>query len=441
MRVTVYNCLQVIINTRLPTPVSSLLHSATMVTAGIFLLLRFSPLFFYSTFVNFFIFIGAITAFLNALFGFFQHDVKKIIAFSTCSQLGIMLVGVLSNAQLGFYHLVNHGFFKALLFLSAGSIIHALNGEQDIRKMGGLFIYVPYTMVCMLLGSFALVGFPFLSGFYSKEFLLFTLYSVGDFFSLSIFFLLFFSSVFTVLYSIKIMKNVFFSNGFYSFFTLLKNIHEPSFGMLVPMLVLTLLAVMFGFFNEDLFNNIGAFNFESIVGFFSFLEIKQNFIFFNIEKSDVVLKLSLIFFFFLMFFFSVFRTTEKSFVLPKVFVYFTKAGNIFFWIFANKLGFISFYRNLTFSFLFLNYYVFFLLLDRGLFELLGPTNIIRFVNFSKLELNKFFFVSFSKLFVNMFFSILCLFFLIIVNLVLILFLLMLYLFYFKYIQENKKCND
>jgi len=408
-----------------------------MVTAGIFLLIRFSPIFSYSKFSSLFILIGAFTAFLNALFGFFQYDLKKIIAFSTCSQLGIMLVGVIYNAQLGFYHLVNHGFFKALLFLSAGSIIHALNGEQDIRKMGGLFNYVPYTMICMLLGSFALVGFPFLSGFYSKEFILFTFYSLGDFFSLIIFFLLFFASIFTVLYSIKILKNVFFSIEFNSFFIILKNIHEPHFSMFIPMFILTVLAIFFGFFNEDLFNNLGSFFFESCVGFFSIIELQQNFIFFNIERSDFILKLSLTFLFFLVLFFSIFRTIDPQNFLSKIFIFVNRVSNIFFWIFSNKLGFISLYRKFTFSFLSLNYYVFFLLLDRGIFELLGPTSVVRLAKLNKVELNKFFFVYFSKFFIGICFSILCLFCLSLINLFLILFLVLVSFFYLKYRQPNK----
>lgn len=413
-----------------PTPVSSLLHSATMVTAGIFLMIRFSPIYINSTFSTVFILVGAFTAFFNALFGIFQHDVKKIIAFSTCSQLGIMLVGVMYNAPLGFYHLINHGFFKALLFLSAGSIIHALNGEQDIRKMGGLCNYIPYTLVCLLVGSFALVGFPFLSGFFSKEFILFMLFSLGDFFSSVIFFLLFFASIFTGIYSIKIIKNVFFLHGFNNHFISLKNIHESHFGMVVPMFFLTLLAICFGFLNEDLFNSLGNLNFENHVGFFQLIEVQLNLIFVRVEISDFVFKLSLIFFFFLLLFFSIFRTLSKNFI----YFNFYKVGNIFFWIVSNKLGFISFYRKFSVSFFYLAYYIFFFILDRGVFELLGPTGVIRSVYFSKKEINKFFFVSFSKFFISLFFSILWLFFLSINNLLLLLFLSLLLFGVFKYFK-------
>src|ERR1700743_3731820 len=135
-----------------PTPVSALLHAATMVTAGVFLIIRCSFI--------------------------FQYDIKKVIAYSTCSQLGYMFFSCgLSNYQVSIFHLFNHAFFKALLFLSAGSVIHALADEQDMRKMGGLVNFLPFTYFCVLLGSLAIMGFPFLTGFYSKDLILELTYS------------------------------------------------------------------------------------------------------------------------------------------------------------------------------------------------------------------------------------------------------------------------
>ena len=157
-----------------PTPVSALIHAATMVTAGIFLLIRFSPLLEYSDgFLVFISFIGGLTSFFAATVGMVQFDIKKVIAYSTCSQLGYMIFACgLSNYSGSFFHLFNHGFFKALLFLGAGSVIHSLFNEQDIRKMGQLYLYLPSTYIIFLIGSLSLSGFPFLTGFYSKDFLL-----------------------------------------------------------------------------------------------------------------------------------------------------------------------------------------------------------------------------------------------------------------------------
>jgi NADH-ubiquinone oxidoreductase chain 5 len=154
-----------------PTPVSALIHAATMVTAGIFLIIRCSPLFEYTESVLILItFVGALTAFFAATVGMLQNDLKRVIAYSTCSQLGYMAFACgVSNYSAAFFHLVNHGFFKALLFLSAGSIIHGFSDEQDLRRMGGLGKLFPVTYSMFLVGSLSLMGFPFLSGFFSKD--------------------------------------------------------------------------------------------------------------------------------------------------------------------------------------------------------------------------------------------------------------------------------
>jgi NADH-ubiquinone oxidoreductase chain 5 len=162
-----------------PTPVSALIHAATMVTAGVFLIIRCSPIFEYAPSVlTLMVFVGAATSFFAATAGVVQNDIKKIIAYSTCSQLGYMVFACgLSGYSAALFHLVNHAFFKALLFLSAGAVIHGLSGEQDIRRMGGLAKVFPFTYVMFLVGSLALIGFPFLSGFYSKDLILELAYS------------------------------------------------------------------------------------------------------------------------------------------------------------------------------------------------------------------------------------------------------------------------
>jgi len=154
-----------------PTPVSALIHAATMVTAGVFLIARCSLIFEYSPLALSIVTIfGAMTAFFAATTALVQNDLKRVIAYSTCSQLGYMVFACgTSNYNVGVFHLANHAFFKALLFLTAGAIIHALADEQDMRKMGGLVKILPYSYAMIFIGSLSLAGFPFLTGFYSKD--------------------------------------------------------------------------------------------------------------------------------------------------------------------------------------------------------------------------------------------------------------------------------
>jgi NADH-ubiquinone oxidoreductase chain 5 len=157
-----------------PTPVSALIHAATMVTAGVFLIIRCSPLFELASQTLVLVTIyGALTSLFAASAGLVQYDLKKVIAYSTCSQLGYMIfVCGLSGYSASFFHLSNHAFFKALLFLSAGAVIHGLADEQDMRRMGGLLKVMPFTYIMIVIGSLSLMGFPFLTGFYSKDYIL-----------------------------------------------------------------------------------------------------------------------------------------------------------------------------------------------------------------------------------------------------------------------------
>jgi len=166
-----------------PTPVSALIHAATMVTAGAFMVARLSPLFEMApTAQSLVIIVGGMTAFFAATIGLVQNDIKRVIAYSTCSQLGYMFVALGAGGYaMGVYHLFTHAFFKALLFLGAGAVIHAMHHEQDVRNMGGLAKKIPYTAALMAIGTLALTGFPFTAGYYSKDAIIETAYATKVF--------------------------------------------------------------------------------------------------------------------------------------------------------------------------------------------------------------------------------------------------------------------
>nr|YP_010042761.1 NADH dehydrogenase subunit 5 [Iconaster longimanus]QPC56404.1 NADH dehydrogenase subunit 5 [Iconaster longimanus] len=199
-----------------PTPVSALLHSSTMVVAGIFLLIRLNPLYHNTTSFNTWcLILGSLTATFAATTAISQHDIKKIIAYSTTSQLGLMMIAIgLNQPNIALFHICTHAFFKAMLFLSSGSIIHSLNDEQDIRKMGGLHLLLPNTSACITLGNLALSGIPFLSGFYSKDLILeIGLTSLSNFTSVILSLL---ATLLTAAYSLRITFFCFLNNSSFS---------------------------------------------------------------------------------------------------------------------------------------------------------------------------------------------------------------------------------
>jgi NADH:ubiquinone oxidoreductase subunit 5 (subunit L)/multisubunit Na+/H+ antiporter MnhA subunit len=252
-----------------PTPVSALIHAATMVTAGVFLFIRLS--FFLtegSPFVKGVIgLIGFGTAFVASMTALFQNDVKRIIAFSTCSQLGYM-VGViaLSGYLYSLYHLINHGFFKALLFLSAGLIIHAMREEQDLRRMGALFYNLPITYLFLLVASASLIGFPYLSGFYSKELIIQYTYLSSLPLSLLFYHLALFTIICTTFYSFRLL--------FYIFLLPPRGpqlVHQESeedgsyHGVYDLLFLLFFLSIFSGYLLSDLFFGIGTTPFDGAV--------------------------------------------------------------------------------------------------------------------------------------------------------------------------------
>jgi len=243
-----------------PTPVSALIHAATMVTAGVFLLVRCSPFIEVATVElrEIIITIGALTAFFAATTGMLQHDMKKVIAYSTCSQLGYMVFACgLSCYSAGMFHLINHAFFKALLFLSAGSVIHALSDEQDMRKMGGLVRMVPMTYTMIVIGSLALMGFPFLTGFYSKDLILELAFGSYSNFGHFAFWLGTLAAFFTAFYSFRLIYLVFIGpiNGE---LTTYRHVHDAPPILAFPLLVLGIASIFAGYMGRDLFVGLGS---------------------------------------------------------------------------------------------------------------------------------------------------------------------------------------
>jgi NADH-quinone oxidoreductase subunit L len=231
-----------------PTPVSALIHAATMVTAGVFLVARLSPLFEYSDVArNVVIVIGAVTAFFAATVGLVQNDIKRVIAYSTCSQLGYMFVAMGVGAYgVGMFHLFTHAFFKALLFLGAGSVIHAMSGEQDMRKMGGLAPHIRTTWALMLIGTLALTGFPLTAGYFSKDAIIESAFASHAGPHMAAFVLLVIAAFCTSFYSWRLAFMTFNGTPRADRATM-EHVHESGQVMLVPLYVLALGALAAGY--------------------------------------------------------------------------------------------------------------------------------------------------------------------------------------------------
>ncbi|MDC1112274.1 NADH-quinone oxidoreductase subunit L, partial [Candidatus Pelagibacter sp.] len=237
-----------------PTPVSALIHAATMVTAGVFLVVRCSPIYEYSPFIlNLITIIGMSTAFFAATVALVQTDIKKIIAYSTCSQLGYMFFAAGVGAyNVAMFHLFTHAFFKALLFLGSGSVIHAFKDEQNINNMGGVWKRLPYTYVLMIIGTLALTGFPFLSGFYSKDAIIEFAYLRGNTTGYYAAGIGIFTAFLTSIYSWRLIFKTF--HGEYNNKEIkIEETHESPVIMILPLVLLSIGAIFAGFFFKDLF--------------------------------------------------------------------------------------------------------------------------------------------------------------------------------------------
>ncbi|MBX3447021.1 MAG: NADH-quinone oxidoreductase subunit L [Parvibaculaceae bacterium] len=237
-----------------PTPVSALIHAATMVTAGVFLLARLSPIFEFSPFaLTVVTVIGAITAFFAATVGLVQNDIKRVIAYSTCSQLGFMFVAIGVGAyEIAMFHLFTHAFFKALLFLGSGSVIHAMSDEQDMRRMGGLYKMIPVTWIMMVIGTLALTGFPFTAGYFSKDAIIEAAFAGHNAAHMFAFTLTVTAALFTSFYSWRLIFMTFHGTSRASN-EVLSHVHESPLVMLVPLVILAVGALGAGMVFAPLF--------------------------------------------------------------------------------------------------------------------------------------------------------------------------------------------
>lgn len=366
-----------------PTPVSALIHAATMVTAGVFLIIR--TCFVYDHVKNILTFItiiGTITAFFAATTGLFQNDLKRVIAYSTCSQLGYMIFACgLSNYSVGFFHLTNHAFFKALLFLSAGSIIHSVFDEQDMRKMGGLKKLVPFTYAMITIGSLALIGFPYFTGFYSKDLILEIAYSKYNFLGFFSYCLGTIIAYVTAYYSMRLVFLTFLSKPV-GYRQVISFAYDCGFSISITLIFLALPSILIGYYSKELVVGLGNNVLNSI--FYTNLK-KHNFL--DSEHINYFLKnlpvcFSLLGFFsayiFYIFNFKFLFKLKVSKIGKKIYSFLNRK-----WFF-DKI-YIEYIGQLFFKFAYSTSYKF---IDKGIFEILGPTGFSNIVLRVSLNLNK-----------------------------------------------------
>jgi NADH-ubiquinone oxidoreductase chain 5 len=353
-----------------PTPVSALIHAATMVTAGVFLLARSSFIYEHIPGVlGFITVIGALTAFFASTTGLVQNDMKRVIAYSTCSQLGYMVFACgLSNYSVGMFHLSNHAFFKALLFLGAGSVIHAVNDEQDMRKMGGLKNLIPFTYSMIVIGSLALIGFPFLTGFYSKDLILevaYGKYSLLGYFS---YFLGTVGAFLTAFYSTRLLYLTFLSKPT-GHRKVICYAYDSGPQITIALGCLAIPSIFIGYLTKDMIvglgsqffgtavfvnvQNINLFDAEFIPTFYKTLPVNLSllgfisaFVLYNF-RSDILFKI------------------KTSFIGVKIYNFLNRKW-FFDKIYNEYLGqfFFKFGYSISYKFV-----------DRGIFEILGPSGL------------------------------------------------------------------
>jgi len=366
-----------------PTPVSALIHAATMVTAGVFLIARCSPLFEYSPIALVIVTcFGAMTAFFAATTALVQNDLKRVIAYSTCSQLGYMVFACgTSNYSVGVFHLANHAFFKALLFLSAGSVIHALGDEQDMRKMGGLAKLIPFTYAMMFIGSISLMGFPFLTGFYSKDAILelaFGKFTVSSHFA---YWLGTISASLTAFYSMRLLYLTFI-NKTNAYRYSIQHIHDLPKIMGYPLFILVFGSIFVGFLMKDMVIGVGT-NFWGN----SLFVLPENLVIFDAEFLPTFIKLIPVIF-----------SLSGAFVSYLFYIVFSpdfiykikmsKFGLLFYNFFNRKWFFDKVYNEfINQSVMKMGYHTTYKLIDRGIIENLGPFGISKLFYNNSMKLN------------------------------------------------------
>ena len=351
-----------------PTPVSALIHAATMVTAGVYLLMRSSPLIEYSSTVLLLcLWIGAITTVFSSLIGLFQQDIKKVIAYSTMSQLGMMVIAVgLSSYNIALFHLVNHAFYKGLLFLGAGAVIHAVADNQDFRKYGGLRAFLPLTYSVMLIASLSLVAFPFMTGFYSKDLILESAYGQFYFSSTVVYFIATVGAIFTTLYSVKVLYLTFLTNPNGPLVNY-KQAHEGDIFMALPLIILAVFSIFFGYITKDIFIGLGS-------GFFAdnslFIHPSHEIMLDTEFAVPTLFKLLPLFFTITLSIFSV--IFSEFFPLLLIYFKFTKLGYNIFSFFNQRFLIELFYNKYISGIIFKLGGQTTKVLDKGSVELLGP---------------------------------------------------------------------
>lgn len=368
-----------------PTPVSALIHAATMVTAGVFLIIRSSFLFEFSQNVLVLIMLcGGFTAIFAAVSGLFQNDIKRIIAYSTCSQLGYMIFACgISNYNISFYHLANHAFFKALLFLAAGAVIHAIADEQDIRKMGGFKNLLPIIFVLFFIGSLALVGFPFLSGFYSKDIILESTAAQFKNTSLFIYCLGIVGAFATTFYSVRLLLLTFF-NKTRSTKLLVTSIHECDIYIFIALVILAICSIFHGYITNDFYANLGSFFWNKGIFLLPMNNIIFDIEFINFNKGFPFISMSLGF---IVSFLYCYKFSIETFYKRK----FNKNFfNMVYNFFIKKWYFDRLYNEqISQSILLSSRYYFYNNIERGILETLGPKGIDTFISYVTYILKSF----------------------------------------------------
>ncbi len=353
-----------------PTPVSALIHAATLVISGVVLMIRCSILFDNSdTILTIVSIIGAITSFFAASVGLFQNDLKRVIAYSTCSQLGYMVFIVgLSHYSVSLFHVANHAVFKALLFLSAGCIIHGLSDEQDLRKMGGLLNLFPVSYIMIFIGSAALIGTPFLTGFYSKDCILELAIGKYNFVGNFCYFLGCSAAFCTSFYSFRLLFLTFI-NTTNSYKSYIQTAHEADTKMIIPLIFLGLGAIFYGFLSRDLIIGLGSLFFnQTYTNFYNFNMLDSEFLPALIKNIP--------------FFFTIFGAFLSLILINccsinKNAVFNLKISSFFrfIYVFLNKKWHFDQIVNELIAVKFMNfgYSLSFKTLDKGLIEQIGPT--------------------------------------------------------------------